>query len=56
MVGPLITETTLNFLLGSVEIHQLNLTDLVLIPKIKHVQTPVDFQPISFCNTIYEII
>lgn len=34
----------------------LNHTHIVLIPKIKNLETPSDFRPISLCNVIFRII
>lgn len=56
MVEQKVCQIALNFLSGNTTIHQLNFTDLVLIPKIKHPQSPSDFRPVGLCKTIYKII
>lgn len=56
LIGDNITTLALNFLEGKNNLHQLNHTDFVLIPKTKNPQKPEDFRPIGLCNTVYKII
>lgn len=56
LLGEYITHTVLNILFSQVPLSDLNLTDLVLILKVKNPLTPADFKPIGLCNSIYKIV
>lgn len=56
LVKDKIYQIALDFFSSHITIHQINFTNLVLIPKVKHPQVPSDFIPIGLCNSIYKII
>ena len=55
LLGPSITRAVLNFLNGGELPSEVNMTTIVLIPKIKNPQEMKNFRPISLCNVIYKI-
>lgn len=56
LVKDQVFHTASHFLSGLTTIHEINFVDLVLIPKVKHPQTPTNFRPIGLCNTIDKVI
>lgn len=54
-IGEDVTDKILNFLNGVDDIGAVNQTHIVLIPKKKHGESPVDYRPISLCNVIYKL-
>jgi hypothetical protein len=55
LVGPSVTRAVLKFLNGGVLAEEINLTTVVLIPKIRNPREMKHFRPISLCNIIYKI-
>jgi hypothetical protein len=55
LVGPSITKAVLDFLNGGEMPNEVNLTTIVLIPKVKNPQEMNNFRPISLCNVIYKL-
>ena len=55
LVGPSVTRAVLNFLNEGVLTEEINLTTVVLIPKIRNPREMKHFRPISLCNVIYKI-
>lgn len=55
-IGDEITEPVLKILNGQGDITGWNSTLIMLIPKKDNPQTPMDFRPISLCNTGYNIV
>ena len=49
-------EKVLDILNNNGEIGSLNQIYIVLIPKKKKCESPVDFRPISLCNVIYKMV
>jgi hypothetical protein len=55
LLGPSITKAVLDFLNGGEMPNEVNLTTIVLIPKVKNPQELKNFRPISLCNVIYKL-
>ena len=55
LVGPHVCEAVLNFLNGGELPVDLNLTTIVLIPKVRNLVEMKQFRPISLCNVLYKI-
>ena len=51
-----VTNFALNILNGDMDLGSVNHTHICLIPKEKKPVAVGDFQPISLCNVVYEII
>ena len=56
IVGKDVVEKVLDILNNNGEIGSINQTYIVLIPKKKTCESPVDFRPISLCNVIYKMV
>ncbi|KAA3471031.1 reverse transcriptase [Gossypium australe] len=56
IVGKEVVEYCLGILNGNKGVKEINTTDIVLIPKVSHPSTLVNFRPISLCSVIYKII
>ena len=56
LVGSDMTAVCLGVLNGGQSVRVLNVTHVVLIPKIKNPKRVADFRPISLCNVTYKII
>ncbi|KAA3479296.1 reverse transcriptase [Gossypium australe] len=56
IVGKNVTEYCLEILNGEKGVEAVNNTDIVLIPRIPHSSTLVNFRPISLCSVIYKIV
>ena len=56
IVGKDVVEKVLDILNNNGEIGSINQTYIVLIPKKKNCESPVDFRPISLCNVIYKMV
>ena len=56
MVGDDVINAVLDFLNNGVMSPDVNVTQIVLIPKIKSPEKMSDFRPISLCNVIYKTI
>lgn len=54
IIGPEVTQATLEFFSSGSRLKQWNATTLVLIPKITNAASPSDFRPISCLNTIFK--
>jgi hypothetical protein len=55
LLGPRITDAALNFLHGGEMPTEVNMTTIVLIPKVKNPQEMKEFRPISLCNVLYKL-
>lgn len=55
-IGDDVSEKILNLLNGVDNIGAINQTNIVLIPKKKYCEPPVDFRPISLCNVLYKLV
>ncbi|GLT96020.1 hypothetical protein SLE2022_136690 [Rubroshorea leprosula] len=56
IIGEDITAITLDFLNNGIMEKDINLTHIVLIPKVKCPSSMKEFQPISLCNVLYKVI
>ncbi|GLT69877.1 hypothetical protein SLA2020_419910 [Shorea laevis] len=56
IIGRDITSAALDFLNNGIMVRDVNLTHIVLIPKVKSPSSMKDFRPISLCNVLYKII
>ncbi|XP_057247591.1 uncharacterized protein LOC130589950 [Beta vulgaris subsp. vulgaris] len=56
IVGLDVTEKVLDILNHGGDVRPLNHTHIVLIPKKKVCESPVDFRPISLCNVLYKLV
>lgn len=56
IVGDEVSEAVLHTLNSGIMPEALNLTHIVLIPKLKNPSCVKDFRPISLCNVLYKII
>jgi hypothetical protein len=56
MMGAEVCSAVLDTLNSSIMPSHLNMTHIVLIPKIKDPLKVTDFQPISLCNILYKLI
>lgn len=55
LIGPSVTNAVLDFLQGGDMPEKVNMTTIVLIPKVKQPQEMKQFRPISLCNVVYKI-
>ena len=55
LIGEDVTATVLNFQNGGQMSESLNMTVIVLIPKVKNPQNITQYRPISLCNVIYNM-
>jgi len=55
LIGPSVTRAVLDFLNGGQMPSAVNMTTIVLIPKVKNPQDMKNFRPISLCNVLYKI-
>ena len=55
-IGEDVVNKIMSFLNNVEDISKINQTHLVLIPKKKHCESPVDFRPISLCNVLYKLV
>ena len=55
-IGEAVLKLALGFLNGDESIKGINETYISLIPKIKSLETILEFRPISLCNVVYKII
>ena len=55
-IGEDVVDKIMLFLNNVEDISAINQTHLVLIPKKKHCESPVDFRPISLCNVMYKLV
>lgn len=56
MVGDNVINVVLDFLNHGIMLPDVNVTQIVLIPKIKSPEKKSNFRPISLCNVIYKTI
>ncbi|GKV29515.1 hypothetical protein SLEP1_g38441 [Rubroshorea leprosula] len=56
IIGGDIISAALDFLNNGLMVRDVNLTHIVLIPKVKSPSSMKDFRPISLCNVLYKII
>ena len=56
VVGDSLCEFALTFFASGTLLEGMNDTSLVLIPKVKHPESPSQFRPISLCNVGYKVI
>lgn len=56
MVGPSVTQYTLDILEGKKDIKEINHSFIVLIPKQSHPKEPSHFRPKSLYNIIYKVV
>jgi hypothetical protein len=56
LVGPKIQEEVLRVLNGAVMPEGWNETTIVLIPKVKNMESLMQYQPTSPCNVLYKLI
>ncbi|KAH1063910.1 hypothetical protein J1N35_028897 [Gossypium stocksii] len=56
IIGDDVTKFCLQILNDDVGFEQINVTHIVLIPKIQNPSTMKHFKPISLCNVIYKIV
>lgn len=52
----MLTSTILDILNNGFPMDIINMTDLVITPKKKNPETPLDFSPISLYNNIYKLL
>ena len=56
IVGANVTNMVLNVLNSGMPLHDINKTNIALVPKTKNPQRMTDFRPISLCNVVYKLI
>jgi len=56
IVGPNVTDTILGVLNGQSLPPTMNHTHLLLLPKVEHPQTIMQFRPIGLCNVTYKLV
>lgn len=56
IVGEDVSNYCLDFLNGEASLHEINKTNIVLIPKVKDPKSMKDFRPISLCSVLYKVI
>jgi hypothetical protein len=54
-VHEILVPAVLEFVNGGALPPELNDTDIILIPKVRHPQSITQYRPISLCNVIYKI-
>lgn len=55
LIRPAVTRAVLDFLSGGDMPEKVNLTTIVLIPKVRQPQAMKQYRPISLCNVVYKI-
>ena len=56
IIGEDVVDKIMLFLNNGEDIRAVNQTHIVLIPKKKNCETPVDYRPISLCNVMYKLV
>ncbi|KAA3466906.1 reverse transcriptase [Gossypium australe] len=56
IIGKEVMEYCLSILNGNKGVEPVNITEIVLIPKIPNPSTLVNFRPISLCTVMYKIV
>lgn len=51
-----VTDICLTALNGNMNIKEINLTNIVLLPKIPHPTNLINFKPINLCSVVYKLI
>lgn len=55
-VKPFVTNVIHDFFINCTSLHDINKTNIALIPKVEIPETVANFRPISLCNVIYKVI